>query len=336
MIAGAQYDPEALLERSRAARAMLHHCTLCELRCGTNRLAGQPGRCRLGPDSFLYKHYLSLNEEPELMPALRLFLGGCNFRCQYCDEAPLAFRPGAGRRIEAATWAAQWAEAAKVGARAISLLGGEPSLHAHTILQAAAASPRPLPLALNSNMYMTPAVLDLLAGVVDWYLADFKFGNDACAARFAGVQHYTAIVQRNIRAAAQQARVIVRHVLLPGHLECCFRPVVDWVVQHLPNVRFQLYPGYVPCDDATEHTLARLNTPEEVTSAQDYLKDRVVNCGSPSATTALRQRGAQRACAGIARITIGVDGCIYCHDLTPALASALATFCPADQPQDQT
>jgi hypothetical protein len=41
--------------------------------------------------------------------------------------------------------------------------------------------------------------------------------------------------------------VIVRHVLVPGHFECCFRPLTNWLAAHLPHIRFQLYDGYVPC-----------------------------------------------------------------------------------------
>jgi putative pyruvate formate lyase activating enzyme len=54
------------------------------------------------------------------------------------------------------------------------------------------------------------------------------------------------IVTRNLSLAAQATRLIVRHLLLPGHLECCFRPIVDWMCRHLPATPFRVMAGYLP------------------------------------------------------------------------------------------
>lgn len=67
----------------------------------------------------------------------------------------------------------------------------------------------------------------MLDGVVAVYVADFKFGNDDCADRIARVKNYTAIVTRNLKIVAEQSDLIVRHLLLPGHFDYCFRPIVE-------------------------------------------------------------------------------------------------------------
>ena len=38
----------------------------------------------------------------------------------------------------------------------------------------------------------------------------------------------------------------MRHLLLPGHLECCFRPIVAWLVANLPEVKFSIRDSYLP------------------------------------------------------------------------------------------
>ena len=86
----------------------------------------------------------------------------------------------------------------------------------------------------------------LLDGVVDVYVADLKFGNNTCARQIAGVDAYMQIVTRNLLAAAQTTRLIVRHLLLPGHFECCYRPLVDWMCRHLPAAPFRVMTGYLP------------------------------------------------------------------------------------------
>jgi putative pyruvate formate lyase activating enzyme len=53
-------------------------------------------------------------------------------------------------------------------------------------------------------------------------------------------------VTRNLVQAARQGDLIIRHLLLPGHLDCCFRPIVSWIRGHLPEVKFSLRDGYLP------------------------------------------------------------------------------------------
>jgi hypothetical protein len=167
--------------------------------------------------------------------------------------------------------------------------------------------------------------------VVACYLADLKFGNDACAARYARVPHYFKAVTRNLQQAARSAQVIVRHVLLPGHFECCFRPVVDWVADHTPALPFVLYPGYVPCGPAArDQQIGRLNNRVEVAAAREYLANRRLH--SPPARHAVSRPGVTPLLGGEGELslTVGADGQFYCHDLTPELAATLSKLCHED------
>lgn len=225
---------------------MLRACTLCERRCGIDRIAGQPAPCGLGHETWCFKRHISYAEEIELLPSYMVYLGACNFRCRFCVQGPGCFVPAEGSRVDPAEAARDFERLVDRGARTINLLGGEPSLHLHTILEIAAASDRHLPLVLNTNMYMSPEVIDLLDGVVDLYLADFKFGSDRCAASLAGIDRYVETLQRNLIHASRTTPVIVRHLLMPGHFDCCFRPVVDWLKSTLSDVGFSLMTSYVP------------------------------------------------------------------------------------------
>ncbi len=262
-----------LSSRILRAREMLTNCRMCEWRCGVDRTRGEAAPCRLNADTYVFNQYLSLTEESEVRPALRVYFGGCNFRCRFCDTAPECFEPSRGRRVEPKSFSPELTSAMAGGVKHISVLGGEPTLHVHTLLEIAAESPTEIPLAINTNLFMTPEILELLDGVAAMYLADFKFGNDECARRLAGVPNYLAVAQRNLQQIFGRTPLIVRHLLMPGHVECCFRPVVDWLSVHLPGVRFQLYTGYVPCYLAgSDPSLARLNTRSEVRGAVGHLR----------------------------------------------------------------
>lgn len=255
---------DALEGRIDAARRMLAHCEMCEWRCGIDRTREEPAPCRLGEATYVFEQYVSVTEEREVVPALRVYLAGCNFRCRFCDTAPDCFDPTRGRRLDPAAFSDEAAAARRRGVRSISLLGGEPTLHVHTLLEIAAAADKPLPLVINTNLYMTPQVLTLLDGVVAMYLADLKFGNDACAQRIAGMPRYLETARRNLRLIHGRTPLIVRHLLMPGHLDCCFRPTVDWLDEQLPGARFELYTGYVPCWKAAQDpSLGRLNRRDE-------------------------------------------------------------------------
>jgi len=316
--------------RVQEARALLESCTICELRCGVDRTRNQPCPCGLGAETYAYKRYVSLHEECRLAPALRVFLGGCNFRCRFCDEGPDCFRSDYGEHIEPEPFAEELESALDAGAKTISLIGGEPTLHPHTILASAAAATRPLPLALNSNMYMTTEVLDLLDDVVTLYLADFKFGNNGCAKRLAGVPRYMEVVCRNLRHATQVTQVVVRHLLLPGHCDCCFRPVVDWMAENLPGTLLQLYTGFVPCWRASDDgTIRRLNSRDEARRAIEYMTAHLADSVVMDGHRWQQPPRPLRSKADVS-ITIGADGRIYCHDLTPELAALLGDMCPRE------
>ena len=260
---------------------MLRSCTLCEKRCMIDRTAAHPSPrppCALGNETWCFKRHISYAEELDLLPSYMVYLGGCNFRCRFCVQGPTCFAPKVGVQLNPAEAARDFERIVARGARTINLLGGEPSLHLHTILdiaaEAATSDGPPLPLVLNSNMYMTPEVLDLLDGVITLYIADFKFGTDACAASIANVDRYVEVVSRNILLAAAQAPIIVRHLLMPGHVECCFLPVARWMAQHLPHIPFTLMTGYVPAWRAAKSSdLARSLTHDEIQIAEQTLRD---------------------------------------------------------------
>jgi len=240
-----------LRHRASLARASLSACNWCEHRCGANRLAGEHGPCGVSAETYSFKRHVSFAEELELLPSFMVYFAGCNFRCAFCVQAPVCFDPARGAPVDAAALTTELLGQVARGARTINLLGGEPSIHLHTILEIAAhAAERGtrLPLVLNSNMYLTPHALALLDGVVDIYLADFKFGNDACASRIAKVANYTAVLQRNLLDIHNRAlgTLMVRHLLMPGHFDCCFAPVVHWLASQLPAVRFNLMTSYLP------------------------------------------------------------------------------------------
>ena len=66
------------------------------------------------------------------------------------------------------------------------------------------------------------------------------------------MDNYLAVVTRNLLTAAGQGDLIVRHLLLPGHFDCCFRPIVAWLKANLPGAKFSVRDGYLPSWQCTD------------------------------------------------------------------------------------
>jgi putative pyruvate formate lyase activating enzyme len=240
-------SPQAIdARRLEQAGQEYGRCLLCEHRCGVDRAAGERGFCKATAEARVYRCRVECGEEVELIPSQLVYLSGCNLRCAFCIGEADAFDPRRGEPLTSRLLDEAIATGRRHGARNLQWVGGEPAIHLPAILEALAGCEDRLPVVWKSNFYGTIEGFALLDGTVDVYVADLKFGNDACARRIAGVDRYMEIVTRNLLLAARGTRLIVRHLLLPGHLECCFRPVVDWMGSRLPSVPLRILTGYLP------------------------------------------------------------------------------------------
>jgi putative pyruvate formate lyase activating enzyme len=233
-------------QRLQLAARHLSGCRLCEHRCGANRLEGERGPCKAGPRARVFRHRVEYGEEVEIIPSHLFYLSGCDLRCVFCIAEEKAFDPSIGTELTAEFLAQAVSQGRKRGARNIQWVGGEPTIHLPSILQAMAGCDDLPAVVWKSDFYGTPEAFELLKDVADIYIADFKFGNDECARRLAKVDRYVPTVSRNLAIAAGQGDLIIRHLLLPGHFDCCYRPIVDYLSRELPHAKLSIRDGYLP------------------------------------------------------------------------------------------
>lgn len=268
----------SLLDLKRAiAERLSRACVLCEHRCGVDRPAGERGRCKVGATSYFQDAYVHVGEEREIAPSLCVPLTGCSWHCVYCHTYDLINRVDHGRRLEPESHPRLIAQLADPEVRTLSFVGGNPDHHLVAILELLAALPASAikPVVWNSNMYGSPELYSLLDGVVDVYLGDMRYGNDACARRLSGLDRCVEPVARNWRQVAEQdALLIVRLLLIPGHLDCCFAPMVAWLDTHLGQARISLMDQYHPTYQVARRApeIDRTPSPEEVEAARALIR----------------------------------------------------------------
>jgi putative pyruvate formate lyase activating enzyme len=240
-------------ERARAARSMLADCHLCAHRCGVNRLSGERGLCHAGEQVRFFSAQVEVGDEPELIPAFNVALSGCDLRCDFCITGASSWNPAAGAGFDVSAMAARARRALDRGARSVMLLGGEPTIHLPAALEFVAALPASATLVWKTNAHGSAEARELLDGMFDVWIADYKFGNEGCARRLAKVPDYVQVVQENLRWASGHTELIVRHLLMPGHLECCWKPVAEWLAAELPRVKVSLRTGFWPAWHSARH-----------------------------------------------------------------------------------
>ena len=240
-------------ERAVAAREALADCHFCAHHCGVNRLAGETGLCHAGTEARFFMAQTEVTDELELIPTFAVALSGCDLRCDFCITGAESWNPRSGKNFSAVEMAARAKAALSAGARTIMVLGGEPTIHLHTALEFVSHLPDDAKLVWKTNAHGSAQAREFLDGLFDVWLADFKFGNDDCARRLAKVPEYTGIVRENLLWANVHSELIVRHLLMPGHVECCWRPVAKWLAAELPGVNVNLRSGFWPAWKSARH-----------------------------------------------------------------------------------
>ena len=242
----------------------LQDCHLCPHHCGTAR-ATAAGLCRVGQASYIASEMLHVGEEARLHPAHAIFFSGCTATCRFCTAAKIAFRPTYGVVVTPAQLAQRMAQRQEQGARSICFIGGDPVPHIPFILDTLTVlgERRRVPAVFNSNFYLTAAALDLLDGAIDIYLPDLKFGPatgpTSCGERLGGMPDYWNVVTGSIDSLYRAGKqLLVRHLLMPGHFDCCTVPVLHWLAAR-PGIEVSLLTQYVAPAHAKGELAAQLD-----------------------------------------------------------------------------
>jgi putative pyruvate formate lyase activating enzyme len=255
--------------RAELAREALASCHFCAHHCGVDRRAGPAGRCHAGPLARVFSAQTEVSDEIALGPTFAVAFSGCDLRCDFCITGRESWDARAGDPCDTAELAARATAALSAGACSVMFLGGEPTVHLPDALAFAARLPDEATLIWKTNAHASAEARALLDGVFDVWLPDFKFGNDACALRLARVENYIAIVCENLLWAAPRHRLVVRHLLMPGHVECCWGPIAAWIAANLPAVEVSLRESFWPAWQSRRHS--ELNGPcitDEITLAR--------------------------------------------------------------------
>jgi len=250
-------------ERIKITKAAITNCKLCPRNCGVDRTAGEKGFCGLDDTVRYFREVLYFDEEKELVPSYQIFFSGCNLRCEYCAVSQWNEQPLISQKINYDEMANRISNQFNLGAKTLNLLGGEPATNLYGILELLSRIDSGIKIVWNSNMYYNDIVDDLINGIADIYLADFKCGSKDCAKKLLGEEDYIEIIKQNILKASEHSDVIIRHILIPGHEKCCLGPILKWIKAEIPDVKVSLWNNYLP-------PIESISAPKEYLKPEDF------------------------------------------------------------------
>ena len=248
------------------------NCRLCPRVCGVDRLAGSRGYC--GESSHLRLAFAGLHsgEEPPLSGSHgsgTIFVSGCNLGCVFCQNRQISNPHPAehlGRVVSAEEFTAICLELQKRNAQNINIVTGSHAVPALVQgLDAATSSGLRIPALWNSSGYESVETLELLGDRIKTWLPDLKTLDAELAGKFLNAPDYPRIAVRAIQWMVKNrpGDVIIRHLILPGHLEST-RSVLRWFADNaVGKAQLSLMSQYTPMPNET-------NGPERYVSAREY------------------------------------------------------------------
>lgn len=246
-------------------------CDLCPWECGVNRQK-EIGKCLVGSEVNIFYEGVLYGEELCIVPTYGIFFAGCNLRCVFCEYGEYQEKPDCfyGKKLEDVKLNLK-----RRDYKSISFIGGEPSLNPLAIVELLSYDEiNDVKKVLNTNFYFNKNSREILNEMIDIYIADIHFGNDICAEKLSGAIDYFNIIMDNINYIYHWSRkeLIIRHLLLPGHLDCCFKGMVEALSKNGVVNNFSLLTNYYPWHKAHYYgDMKRMITAEEVAEAKELL-----------------------------------------------------------------
>lgn len=205
-----------------------------------------------------------------------VFFAGCGILIHNCQNHDISQeRPFQGVVVNGEKLALIMKELRREGVRNINHVGGDPTPNLHVIVDGIRRLDVNVPQLWNSNMYCSLETMKLLREIIDIWLPDMKYGNDKCALRYSAAPKYWEVVTRNLKLAHAWGDIIIRHLVMPSHVECCTKPVLRWISENLPRSLVNIMEQYRPEHLVLRYPekwpeIARRPSPKELREAYSY------------------------------------------------------------------
>jgi putative pyruvate formate lyase activating enzyme len=282
--------PGALSDKVREAEEILKDCTLCPRQCKVDRTSGGRGFCKTGDKPFISSYGPHFGEEKPLVGRFgsgTIFMGNCNLGCIFCQNYTISHL-GEGNEISFTKLADIMLSLQKQSCHNINLVTPthQMPMMLRTIMIASGKGLK-LPIVYNCGGYESLHAIQILEGVVDIYMPDFKYIDPAMAKKYSNAEDYPQAAMAAIKEMHRQVGdliidqrgiglrgLLVRHLVLPEGIagtEGVFRFIAEEISK---NTYINIMDQYHPCYKAFDYpSLNRRITHQEYADAVQMAED---------------------------------------------------------------
>ena len=256
-----------MISKIKKAYRLMESCSLCPRRCGVNRLKGETGVCKAGLLPMVSSFHAHFGEEPPISGhkgSGAIFFTHCSLRCVFCQNYPIS-QLGEGREAPVGTLAGMMLKLQAAGCHNINFV--TPTHYMPEILEAvyiAKEKGLSVPLVYNCGGYESVDALKVLDGVIDIYMPDMKYSDNAAARKYSSAPDYFEMSKIAIKEMYRQVGdlkiikgiaekgLLIRHLLLPDNLAGS-EAIFDFIINELSvgtyvNIMAQYYPCHLAFD----------------------------------------------------------------------------------------
>ncbi len=279
-----QLPPGILADKVREAEEILKECTLCPRQCKVDRTSGGRGFCKTGDKPFISSYGPHFGEERPLVGRFgsgTIFMGNCNLGCLFCQNYSISHL-GEGTETSFTKVADIMLSLQKQGCHNINLV--TPTHQMPMMLRSimiASEKGLKLPIVYNCGGYESLHAIQILDGVVDIYMPDFKYTDPEMAKKYSKAEDYPQAAMAAIKEMHRQVGdlltdnrgiamrgLLVRHLVLPEGVAGT-AGVIKFIAEEISkNTYINIMDQYHPCFKAFDNPpLNRRITVQEYSDA---------------------------------------------------------------------
>lgn len=278
---------------------------MCPRACGVNRAIGELGVCKAPAELHIGRAALHWWEEPCLVGEQgsgAVFFSYCPLGCVYCQNEDLV--AGAGievgfeqlkqtlLRLQNEEHAANinlvtpshYVPTIAEALRQLRKVSAEEFPESNVVDGGSSGDRLVIPVVYNTSSYDSVESLRQLKGLIDIYLADFKYVSPEVARKLSHAANYPEVALAALDEMVAQVGfwsenaqgllekgIIVRHLVLPGHIEESFQVLRVLHERYGNKIRLSIMNQYTPLrGDLVRYGLSGKVSNEEYESVLDY------------------------------------------------------------------
>ena len=265
----------------------LEKCMLCPRNCGINRYKDL-GYCRISSDLMISYYSLHMWEEPIISGSSgsgTIFFTNCNLKCIFCQNEKISHN-NYGKVISLDRLKEIMIELQDKGANNINLVTPTPYVPIIAeLLHNIKDKKLKIPVIYNTSSYENRSTIKMMDGLVDVYLADFKYFDNKLGEKYSKCFNYRETAIDSIDEMYKQVGspiienglirrgLIVRILVLPGEIEDA-KKIINYLYDtYKDNIIISIMNQYTPIKKLKYDNLNRKLSEDEYNSVVNYAYD---------------------------------------------------------------